>query len=62
MAEHIVPVGQGGERSAQSNQSLCWSCRLRKSAKEGLMGKRKARDYYVSSLPMCDRTQTFNSS
>lgn len=39
MAEHIVPVGQGGERFAPSNlQSLCWSCRLRKSAQEGLRG------------------------
>ena len=41
MAEHIVPVGQGGERSAQSNQSLCWSCHSRKSAKEGLRGGKK---------------------
>ena len=29
---------------------------------KGVGGERKARDYYVSSLPMCDRTQTFNSS
>lgn len=42
MVEHIVPVGQGGERFAPSNlQSLCWSCRLRKSAQEGLRGGEK---------------------
>lgn len=44
MAEHIVSVGQGGERFAPSNlQSLCWSCRSRKSTQEGLRewGKEK---------------------